>query len=103
MANKYLVQISTITDNIIDFIDENGPSDIGDNVDAIEKAIGKAEVMRNDYRQRLKEAQLEFGDEKFEELFGKESVITLNLLKNHISFLKQHICLLYTSPSPRDS
>ena len=99
MANKYLVQISTITDNTIDFIDENGPSDIGDNVDAIDKAIGKAEVMRNDYRLRLKEAELEFGDEKFEELFKKESVITLNLLKDHIKFLKQHIINIHQSRS----
>jgi len=98
MASKHLIQISTLADNIIDFIDENGPNETGDNVDAIDKAVGKAEVLRNEYRMQLKEAQVEFG-EKFEELFGKESIIILDQLKDHIKSLKQHTISIHQSRS----
>jgi len=98
MASKHLIQISTLADNIIDFIDENGPNETGDNVDAIDKAVGKAEVLRNEYRMQLKEAQVEFG-EKFKELFGKESIIILDQLKDHIKSLKQHTISIHQSRS----
>ena len=85
--NEFNVKIMTLSDAINDFIDENAIDDICNDVTEINQIIIMAENLRNDYRMQLNQAQIAMG-EKFEQTFGKESVVILGAIKEHIKSLK---------------
>ena len=78
ITNQLIIDESTITEDICDFINENSINDICNSNEELNEAIRKIEEMRSKYRSKHKELQLNLS-ENYEAKFSKVYQNTMSL------------------------